>query len=95
MDSRRHRINPGRIPGQPGRTPKRGRASGSHDYTLGWSQGRLDARAGKAKMPKQRGGGGGKTPTGKKTSGSGCAVWLLFPPAAITTITTAAGWWPL
>lgn len=79
--ARRHKVNPGRIPGQPGRTPKRARPSGSHDYVLGWSQGRLDARAGKAKMPKQR--GGGKPP--KK----GCLVLLLALPA-LPTLTTLA-----
>ena len=96
MDTRRHKINPGRIPGQPGRTPKRSRRpSGSHEYLHGWSAGWSDARTGKTSMPKQRGGGGGKTPSGKKPSPFPCLFWVAAPPAVLTAAAALADRLPL
>lgn len=72
---RRHRVNPGRIPNQP--------RHGTSDYLKGWRDGHKAAKAGKAKLPPQRGGrggagGGGGTPTKK---GLNCSFVIVLVPA--------------
>ena len=76
---RRHRVNPGRTPHQ------RRRGKQSHDYLHGWSQGWQDARAGKTRPIPRQAGGGRKPPRKRRTSKSGCALWLLLPAAALIT----------